>query len=280
MNRLPFFWRITERYLRGRRAGLDDIARDYDRSAATYARTWQAFMAPVSRDILGLLAVPPGGRILDLGCGMGLVLDYLRQGRFEGQYTGIDASAGMLARLARAPDVTILQGDVHDLLPALADRTFDAVTALWSWEYMDRRSLLPQIRRILRPGGQAILLANRRDTIPELSGAFLRLMERQPGHIRNVFHLGMRMPRDTAQMAREVSRAGLAAGQGIEGEQVKQHGSARDAIAWGFQTGALAGTRCVLDLPDLEARLAETFAGEPPFRTTHRYAGVTGVRPC
>ncbi len=284
MSRLRFLWRITERYLRGHRSDVGDIARDYDLASPSYAETWQAFMRPVSTGLLDQLVVPAQGSVLDLGCGTGMVLEHLRRRGFCGSYWGIDASPGMLGRVALGPGVELCQGDVHEAITAIPDRSVDGVTALWSWEYMDRMELLPHIRRVLRPGGKVLLLANRRDTVPELEEAFLLLMTRHPGAIEKVFHQVLRMPRSAAQLARELSRAGFEAGHRVEGERVRAHESAAEAVAWGYRTGALAGTRCVLNLPDLEARLAGMLRGPESapgaFTTTHRYAGVVGDLPC
>jgi ubiquinone/menaquinone biosynthesis C-methylase UbiE len=261
-----------------------DLAGDYDLASATYAETWQAFMEPVNKGLLDQWAPPHQGSVLDLGCGTGLVLDHLRQREFGGNYFGIDASSGMLSLVSKGPGVELHHGDVHDLLPMLPDKSFDGVTALWSWEYMDRKKLLPHIRRVLSPGGQVVLLANRRDTIPELGGAFLRLMARQPGDIRKVFHLALRMPRSAAQLGRELAWAGFEASYPSDGERIRSHETAEGAIAWGFRTGALAGTRCVLDLPNLEVRLAEMLerndSSMDAYSTTHRYASVVGTLQC
>ncbi len=288
MKKMHFLWRITERYFRGHRTQLGDIARDYDLAAGTYAGTWQTFMKNVNQTFLDKLTLPAQGRILDLGCGTGLVLDHLRQRGFTGTYVGVDVSPGMLAQIPAGPNIQLHQGDAQALLRELPDHSFDGVTALWSWEYMDRQKLLPAIRRVLRrrpgQGGQVVLLANRRDTIPELETAFLRLMAEHPGDIQKVYHLALRMPRSASQMGRELVRAGFVLNHQADGELIKEHATAEAAVAWGFQTGALAGTRCVLDLPDLDARLAQMIESQDPrrnsFSTTHRYSGVTGALPC
>jgi len=284
VKRLRFLWRITERFLRGHRANFEDIAGDYDQASGTYDETWQSFMAPVSLGFLARWEPPPQGSVLDLGCGTGAVLDHLRRRGFEGRYCGVDISAGMMARLPLGPGVELHQGDAHGWIEDVPDQTFDAVSALWSWEYMDRRRMLPHIRRVLRPGGMVVLLANRRNTVPELEGAFLRLMARQPGEIQKVFHRALGMPRSGASLVREVLQAGFQVCHRVEDERVQAHATAAEAVSWGFQTGVLAGTRCVLELPDLESRLAEMLEDSQPesqpFSTTHRYAGVLGVLPC
>jgi ubiquinone/menaquinone biosynthesis C-methylase UbiE len=281
---MRFLWRITERYLRGQRTSLADLAEDYDLAASTYAETWQAFMAPVNRDFLSKLTPPRHGKVLDLGCGTGVVLNHLRQQGFKGLYVGVDASSGMLSKVPPGPGVELHQGDAKDLLARMPDRTFDGVTALWSWEYLDRTKLLPHIRRVLHPGGQVVLLANRRNTIPELEAAFLRLMAQHPEEVQKVYHLALRMPRSAVQMQKELVRAGFEVCLMDEGEQIRRHETAEAAVEWGFHTGALAGTRCLLSLPDLEAQLAPLIERKDramdAFSTTHRYAGVAGALPC
>ncbi|WP_005036677.1 class I SAM-dependent methyltransferase [Holophaga foetida] len=282
MKRLLMAWRVTERFLGGHRAGLDEIASDYDAAAATYDRTWRAFMTPVNQTVLAHLKPPPGGRVLDLGCGTGLVMDHLSDRRFDGIILGIDASPGMLARIQAREGDTLMLGDAHKLVEGLGDSSLDAVTALWSWEYMDRTKLLPKLKRVLRPGGQLILLANRRSTVPELERAFLELMARRPRDIRKVFHLGLRMPESSRQMARELAQCGFRVDHAGDGERICTHDGPKEAIDWGFKTGALAGTRCILGIPDLEERLAEVMDRPEgsSCTTTHRFSWVAGALPC
>jgi ubiquinone/menaquinone biosynthesis C-methylase UbiE len=281
VNPLLFGWRICERYLRGRRTTVVDIARDYDRAANTYNSTWLEWMEPVQQELLNKLAPLTDGKVLDLGCGTGLMQRYLQRQGFNGTYLGIDASASMLAQFAKEPWVETLHGDVHEWLPSLPGQSYDLITALWSWEYLRRYEVLPQIRRLLRPGGQVLLLANRYNTIPELQKAFLQLMAARPKTIGKVFHLAFSMPRSAAQMGGELVKTGFRIKHQAQGECLRRHASAEAAVVWGYATGALAGTRCVLDLPDLEVQLAaELRAKNGMFLTTHRYAGVVGELPC
>jgi ubiquinone/menaquinone biosynthesis C-methylase UbiE len=281
VNPLLFGWRICERYLCGQRTTVVDIARDYDRAAITYNSTWLEWMEPVQQELLCKLTPLTNGRVLDLGCGTGLMQRYLQRQSFNGEYLGIDASASMLAQFAKEPWIKTHHGDVHEWLPSLPDHSFDLITALWSWEYLRRYEVLPQIRRLLRPGGQVLLLANRYNTIPELQKAFLRLMVAQPKAIGKVFHLVFKMPRSAAQMSGELVKAGFRIKHQSQGECLRRHASAEAAVVWGYATGALAGTRCVFDLPDLEVQLAAVVrAKNGAFGTTHRYAGVVGEMSC
>jgi ubiquinone/menaquinone biosynthesis C-methylase UbiE len=96
----------------------------------------------------------PGQRILDLGTGTGaLARTFARQGC---DVVGIDVSLGQLMtarRLAREEGLAI------DFRAAPAEDTslpagvFDAATANQCWLYFDRDRVVPEMRRVLRPGG-------------------------------------------------------------------------------------------------------------------------------
>lgn len=96
-------------------------------------------------------------RLLDLGCGTGLELDWIFQ-RLPGlEVTGVDLAGGMLAALRRKyPDkaLTLVQADYLAWEPEHA--FFDAVVAFETLHHMDAKKkamLFGKVHRWLRPGG-------------------------------------------------------------------------------------------------------------------------------
>ena len=94
-------------------------------------------------------------RILDLGCGYGRVLDQLSQAGY-GNAVGMDFSKKMLAQCrSKFPRLTLVRND-GDKLP-FRDWAFDAVLLFTVLTCIprddDQRTLLAEVRRVLRPGG-------------------------------------------------------------------------------------------------------------------------------
>jgi SAM-dependent methyltransferase len=151
----------------------------YDASAATLAARYAA--ADVSSFHRLLMAhLPPGGRMLEIGCGSGRDAVFLASSVFR--VVATDASAAMLAafrtsnhadlivteypdsRLIHQPVVQVAQAAVP--LPAdhalLADR-FDAVVAMAVVMHIPDADLFEfayQVRQLLQPGGTVILSAS------------------------------------------------------------------------------------------------------------------------
>jgi ubiquinone/menaquinone biosynthesis C-methylase UbiE len=98
--------------------------------------------------------LPPGARVLDLGCGTGVpTAGMLVESGME--VVGLDVSAEMLALARRnVPTARFVAMDLLELDASLGE--FDAVVAFFSL-LMLRRSEIPQvvrrIRTVLRPGG-------------------------------------------------------------------------------------------------------------------------------
>jgi 2-polyprenyl-3-methyl-5-hydroxy-6-metoxy-1,4-benzoquinol methylase len=107
--------------------------------------------------------VPPGGEVLDYGCGPGRLSLMLANDGFK--VRGVDISAGMIAQ-ARALQHEGLQLEfetVTDNAASLPEKSCDAIICSSVIEYVvDREALLHSFRRALRdPGVLIISYANR-----------------------------------------------------------------------------------------------------------------------
>lgn len=101
------------------------------------------------------------GRLLDIGCGTGGLLEILAPRIEEG--LGVDASRDMLAlartRLAERglSRIAVRQADMYRL--PLPDAAFDAVTLQMVLHYAEDPAIaLAEAARVLRPGGEVIIV--------------------------------------------------------------------------------------------------------------------------
>ncbi len=114
------------------------------------------------RELVGeALAVGPGDRILDVGCGPGFyVPELLERVGPRGAVVGVDGSASMLELAARrsegSENVEFHEADATAL--PVDDASFDAALSVQVLEYVaDIPAALAEIRRALRPGGRAVI---------------------------------------------------------------------------------------------------------------------------
>lgn len=106
------------------------------------------FLARIDR----LVAERAPGRVLEVGCGEGIVMRYLRERHPRLAIDGVELD-GTALRTARArhPDRPLLQGDVFRL--PLRDASYDLVLCLEVLEHLgDPARALVEIRRVARRG--------------------------------------------------------------------------------------------------------------------------------
>ena len=125
----------------------------------TRARDWAEIQEPTGRDlyasVLATLALPPGARVLDVGCGSGVFCALATSRGMK--VAGFDASEPLLALAReRAPAVTFSAGDLEAL--PYPDASFGFVTGFNSFQSAaDPLTALREGRRVLSPGGQLVL---------------------------------------------------------------------------------------------------------------------------
>lgn len=141
-----------------------EVSRDYFRTTAarSHRRTaghYEAAARSLARG-LGPFLPRAGARALDLGCGCGEFLYLLRQRGAEA-LVGIDLCEEELDEARHFVDARFVCGDVVASLAELPSESLDYVSALNFMEHVDRDSLvvlLKGIRRVLRPGGEAVFM--------------------------------------------------------------------------------------------------------------------------
>lgn len=147
-------------------------------------------MAGERRAAETLLALRPGDRVLDVGCGPGnFTRGFAATVGGQGLAVGLDASRPMLERAVRdtPPDaIAWVRGDAEHL--PFADATFDAVCCFAALHLMrDPWAALAELVRVLAPGGRiALLTSARRVPLPVDAVMGLRLLgtEEVTGRLR------------------------------------------------------------------------------------------------
>lgn len=178
-----------------------NVAENYERILVP------SIFRPWAEELLGR-ARPIGAadRILDLGCGTGIVARVLRE-RLGGaaRITGVDASPAMLA-MARtlAPELAWHEADATNL--PFADASFELVVAQQMLQFVpDCAAALREIRRVLVPGGRLVAATWRPRHEQPLYDLLGRIAERHLGTPNEKrFLLG-----DDARLRRLLEEAGF-----------------------------------------------------------------------
>jgi len=146
-------------------AGNDTVLQQFG-AEATARRVEALYLTPdvaqQRETTLAELALRPGERVLDVGCGPGLLAESAAAAvGAAGAVCGVDLSPPMVAlarrRCAHLPWVAFEVADAV-ALPGAAER-FDAVTCTQVLEYVpDVERALDELRRVLRPGGRLALV--------------------------------------------------------------------------------------------------------------------------
>jgi len=144
-------------------------------------------------ETLKLLALLPGERVLDIGCGPGFLCESMAAAvGANGRVIGIDISGDLIAlcRSRDPPDfLSYALGDATDI--AQPDAAFDVVVCTQVAEYVgDVDRVLAETFRVLRPGGRAVVVATDWDAViwhsekPERMAAMMKSWESHCAHPR------------------------------------------------------------------------------------------------
>jgi SAM-dependent methyltransferase len=136
----------------------DPVLAEYDRLAPRYDRRWSYYIGATVRETLRRLDLVASGRLLDVGCGTGALLQAVVAAAPGLRLAGVDPCGEML-RVARGklPASVELRQAYAEGLP-FGDSAFDTVVCTNSFHYFRRPAdALREMMRVLRPGGRVII---------------------------------------------------------------------------------------------------------------------------
>ena len=132
-----------------RELSFDSVADEYEQTRPTYPPA-----------LLDALPLDAEAAVLDLGAGTGKLTRVLAA-RYR-DVTAVEPLAKMRAVLERVvPGVTALPGSAERI--PLDDGSVDGVFAAQAFHWFDQRVALPEIARVLRPGGVFAIVWNQGD---------------------------------------------------------------------------------------------------------------------
>ena len=150
-----------------------------------------AIFEPWAEDLVALAPLRPGGRVLDVACGPGVVARLAARRAGAGQVTGLDINPGML-QLARSlpSELPISWQEGSALQMPFPDESFDVVLCQQGVQFFPGRAAgLREMRRVLARGGRVVL-------------AVWGPIEQSPGFAALAAALGRHVSADAAAAAR------------------------------------------------------------------------------
>lgn len=144
--------RSPRRSCRCLRSGRERRRATFDQ--ATYHRAHPDYPEELFDHLVAVTGLPPGARLLEIGCGTGKVTLPLACRGFRITCVELGTELAVVARqnLSELPDVEVIEGSVETWSPPPGPR-FDLVAAATSWHWIDPARRYRKAWDALRPGG-------------------------------------------------------------------------------------------------------------------------------
>ncbi|WP_051463685.1 class I SAM-dependent methyltransferase [Leptolyngbya sp. PCC 6406] len=136
----------------------DPVQNEYAHLAPWYDRRFSSYVNATVQETMHRLDLTSHGRILDLGCGTGTLIQRLLHLTPETEIVGLDPSAEMLsvARQKLPKSVELLVGSA-DKIP-FPNESFDLVISTNAFHYFRHPSqAIQEIKRVLKPNGNLVI---------------------------------------------------------------------------------------------------------------------------
>lgn len=165
----------------------EPVVKEYSRLAPVYDARWSFYIEATTSATIARLSPPPTGRVLDVGCGTGALLQKLGRQYPQARLVGVDPAPEMLAvARGRVSPGTELREAWAERLP-FEDDAFDMVVSCSMLHYVRQPvAALVEMTRVLRTGGELVITDWCDDFLAcRVCDWWLRLAS--PAHVR-VYH--------------------------------------------------------------------------------------------
>lgn len=184
----------------------------FDAAAGLYDEARPGYPERLFDDVVQLSRVPPGGRLLEVGCGTGQATESFARRGYEVLCVELGEKLAVVARrkLARYPRVEIRTANFETA--PLPGGAFDLVFSATAFHWLDPAVAYPKAARVLRPGGAIALFWNEH-VRTGADGGFFReaqaVYEREAPEIWDGIHEDPPRPEDLPDRTAEISASGL-----------------------------------------------------------------------
>lgn len=157
---------------------VDHRALAFGPAAEAYERGRPSYPAAAVGFLAEQLDLRAGRTVVDLAAGTGKLTRLLV--RTGATVIAVEPVAGMRDELVgRVPGIEVVDGTAESM--PLADGAADALTAAQAFHWFDGSRALPEIHRVLRPGGVLAVVFNRRSSDDPLTAAIGQITDRYRG---------------------------------------------------------------------------------------------------
>ncbi len=184
----------------------------FDGTASLYDEVRPGYPERLFEDVASLSGIPPGGRILEVGCGTGqATLPLARRGYgILCVELGENLAAKARRNLAPYPRVEALTADFEEA--PLPEGAFDLLVSATAFHWLDPVVAYPKAARSLRPGGSIALFWNEHVSTAADQGFFVAAQEmyaREAPEIWDGVYGGPPLPEDLPDRTGEIESSRL-----------------------------------------------------------------------
>jgi SAM-dependent methyltransferase len=156
----------------------DAAARGFEAAVEHYGRGRPTYPDDALGYLVRALGITQGRDVLELGAGTGKFTELIVHS--GARITAVEPVPAMRTALERScPSVTVLDGTAESI-PA-SDASADAVVAAQAFHWFDGHRALPEIHRVLRPGGVLGMIWNVRDDASDWAERLTAIFDRLAG---------------------------------------------------------------------------------------------------